>query len=73
MTNEEKLQINIQRLEVGTKEIENDIKLIFQDIEDFEGECDELLIISSTLDRIIWRADDLKAIVDKCYDYLEKE
>ena len=73
MTNEEKLQINMQRLEVGAKEIGNDVELIFQDIEDFEGECDGLLIISSTLDRIIRKADDLKVIVDKCYDYLEKE
>lgn len=73
MTNEEKLQINVQRLEVGAKEIGNDVELIFQDIEDFEGECDGLLIISSTLDRIIRKADDLKVIVNKCYDYLEEE
>ena len=72
MTNEEKLQINMQRLEVGTKEIGNDVELIFQDIEDFEGH-DELFMIESTLDRIIRKADELKEIVIKCYDYLEKE
>lgn len=72
MTNEERLQINLQRLTVGTKDINIEAETISQDIEDFEGH-DELFMIESTLDRIIRKADELKEIVRKCYDYLEEE
>lgn len=72
MTNEEKLQINLQRLTVGTKDINIEIETILQDIEDFEGH-DELFMIESTLNRIMRKADELKEIVIKCYDYLEEE
>lgn len=72
MTNEEKLQINLQQLIVGTKDINIEAETILQDIEDFEGH-DELFMIESTLDRIIRKADDLKEVVRRCYDYLEEE
>lgn len=72
MTNEERLQINLQRLTVGTKDINIEAETISQDIEDFEGH-DELFMIESTLDRIIRKADELKEIVRKCYNYLEEE
>lgn len=72
MTDKERLQINLQRLTVGTKDINIEAETILQDIEDFEG-SDELFMIESTLDRIIRKADELKEIVRKCYDYLEEE
>lgn len=72
MTDKERLQINLQRLTVGTKDINIEAETILQDIEDFEGH-DELFMIESTLDRIIRKADDLKEIVVKCYDYLEED
>lgn len=72
MTDEERLQINLQRLTVGIKDINVEAETILQDIEDFEGH-DELFMIESTLNRIMRKADELKEIVIKCYDYLEEE
>ena len=72
MTDKEKLQINLQQLTVGAKEINTEAESILQDIEDFEG-CDELFMIESTLDRIVRKADNLKDIVRRSYDYLEEE
>ena len=72
MTDKEKLQINLQQLTVGAKEINTEAESILQDIKDFEG-CDELSMIESTLDRIVRKVDNLKDVVRRSYDYLEEE
>jgi len=72
VTDKEKLQINLQQLTVGAKEINTEAESILQDIKDFEG-CDELSMIESTLDRIVRKVDNLKDVVRRSYDYLEEE
>lgn len=71
MTDKERLQINLQQLTVGAKDISTEAETILQDIEDFEG-YDELFIMESTLNRIVREAERLKDVVMKCYDYLEE-
>lgn len=71
MTDKERLQINLQQLTVGAKDINTEAETILQDIEDFEG-YDELFTMESTLNRIVREAERLKDVVMKCYDYLEE-
>lgn len=71
MTDKERLQINLQQLTVGVKDINTEAETVLQDIEDFEG-YDELFTMESALNRIMREAERLKDIVMKCYDYLEE-
>lgn len=62
----------LDMIKVEISNIETETKLIFQDIEDFEG-YDELFMMESTLNRIIRLAQSAKETVMAAYDELEEE
>lgn len=61
----------LDMIKVETMNIQNEAKLILQDIEDFEG-YDELFMMESTLNRIIRHAESAKETVMAAYDELEE-
>lgn len=61
----------LDMIKVETMNIQNETKLILQDIEDFEG-YDELFMMESRLDWIITHARSAKETVMAAYDELEE-
>ena len=61
----------LDMIKVETMNIQNETKLILQDIEDFEG-YDELFMMELTLNWIIRYAESAKETVMVAYDELEE-